>query len=131
MSASTTSASGLARWAASASGEERGERHVVGGVEGHERHVHTLDHLLGSQRIDPHVYSATPLGVLPPASIAPAIATNSGTRDANPGSARSAYATFVSGPISQLVFKPERRGAERKRWDCSPPERAAVGTVYD
>ena len=36
-------------------GEERRERHVVGGVQGHERHVHTLDHLLGSQRIDPHV----------------------------------------------------------------------------
>jgi hypothetical protein len=43
-----------------------------------------------------------------------------------------------SGPLSgtarnrsQLVFKPERRGAERKRWDCSPRERAAVGTVYD
>ncbi len=33
--------------------------------------------------------------------------------------------------LSQLVFKPERRGAERKRWDCSPRERAAVGTVYD
>ena len=52
------------------------------------------------------LYSATPLGVLPATSIAPAIETTAGTRDARPGSVRSASATLVNGPSVINVASP-------------------------
>lgn len=106
MIASTASASGFVRWAASVSAKNG--VNGTSSVASRGTSVTSIPSItsLAASGSTHTLYSATPFGVLPPASIAPAIATNSGTRDANPGSARSACATFVSGPSVMRVPSP-------------------------